>query len=59
MRGFREPELAHHARQGGAQAFVDQKLHWVEDNSSRAISLDTDDSRARQKGSRRGRPRRG
>ena len=59
MRRFRESALSGYGRKAGAQTFVDEELQREARKSPKAVSLVTVGLRARQKGSRRGRPRRG
>ena len=59
MRRFRKSALAGYGRKAGAQTFVDEELQRGAGKSPRAVSLVAVGLRTRQKGSRRGRPRRG
>ena len=52
-------KLSRDRRQCGAQALVYQELHRAGSKSSRVVSIDSHEWRARWKGFRRGRPRRG
>ena len=56
---FREAALASDGRKAGAKTFVDEELQRGANRSSRMVSLVMAGLRARQKGSRRGRPRLG
>jgi len=59
VRRFRKPPFSGDGHECGAKTFVDEKLHRLGGSSRKSTSLDMIGFRLRQKGPRRGRPRRG